>query len=238
MQLIQAVTAITGNSSSDFLAWTSISVTFILGCIAGFQAYHYNKLSNSSNKNIADLVGKINETVIELKATNKLLTDNFTKIIGKAIGHLGKAGTGAGDMKKDIEKAITDSSEKLEGKMKNVEQTLDKQGKESQVSIDDLKAQMTLLNDGVQKLFKIVMKQLEPEITEAELRTHIIEKIGHLAETLTFCSFKDLTQVIAHQDISYDKIIGEIKKMKEEGLITYDGDEIFNDTKITIVKSN
>jgi len=214
---------------SIILAVVSILTTLVLGTIAVFQAYHYYKLSNISNKNIEDLTKNINNAVIELKAVNKQLSDEIIKLFGKTIGKIGK-GVDT-DIKRDILKGVTDSSDELKG-------ILDKQGKESQVSIDDLKAQVMIINEGMQRLFKIVMKQFEPEISEEELRSHLLEKISHLTDTLTFCSFKDLIQIISHQQISYDKIIAEIKKMKEEGLITYDGDELFDDTKITIVKKD
>jgi hypothetical protein len=129
------------------------------------------------------------------------------------------------------------SSEKLESKVASVAETIYKQGKENQVGIDDLKAQMLLFNSGIQRLFDIVLKPFERQITEEELRNHLLEKVKHLTNTLTFCKFKDLIQIIAHQEISYDKIIAEIIKMKKDGLITYHGKEIFDDTEITILNN-
>ncbi len=220
---------------SIVLACVSILATTGIGTIAVLQAYHYYKMSKKSNDNIELLTRNINEAVTELKAVNTILTDSITKILGKAVTQLGKSGT-SDNIKKDIVKAVTDSSGELTGKIKHVTETLDRQGKESQVGIDDLKAQVMLISDGMQKLFKIVMKQFEPEITEEGLRNHILEKISKVTDTLSFCSFKDLIQVISHQEISYDKIISEIRKMKEEGIIVYDGEELFEETKITIVK--
>ncbi len=226
----------TPNTSSEILSWVSIIVTLFLGLIAVLQAFHYYKLSKKYNENIESSVSNINNAVTKLEANNKLMTDQVMGLFGKTIGKLGKTNSD-GSMKKDLEKAITDSSDKLEGRVNHVKETIDRQGKENQVGMNNLESQFMILSEGVQKLFKIVLKQLEPEITEGELRNHILEKIGHLTDTLTFCSFKGLTEVIAHQDISFNKIMDELKKMKAEGLILYEGDEIYNDTVIKIIKN-
>jgi hypothetical protein len=225
--------------SMSAVAWVSFFagiISIIVGLIAIFQSWHYRKMSNLTEANIKTELSNMNDIVIKLQAVNENLNtkvfDVLNKTISKAIGSKGNPV----EFKKDIEKAITDVGDSMEIKLKNVFDTVDRQGKESQVGLDDLKAQMMILNQAVQRMFKIAIKQLEPEITEPELKRLILDKITMLTDTLTFCSFKDLLEVISHQEFSFNRIIEELKKMKDEKLIMYDGDEIYHDTTITIHK--
>lgn len=238
--LLQVSTTATKSISlTDIITWVSFAtgiLSIIFGIFAIFQSYHYNKVSSKTNENTNSLLVKLNDVVARLETINGLMHDKFLAIFGKTMEQVTKGalrgGTSNDNLKKDLEKTISDGSEKIEGQIKSLTDTVDK----SHLTIAEIKSSLTVVANAVQDVFNSVLNNID-DFEEGEnefeyLKTKILER----CKTDSKITVKDILNNTSTK-ISIEKKLVSIKTLKIEGRINYGGNDLYDATVIFIERN-
>lgn len=227
----------TSSSSGDFLAWFSIIATFVIGLIAIMQSYHYYKLSSKTNESTTSLLTKLNEIVIRLETVSGFMNDKVLSIFEKTMGQVtkgvfsGKGATTNDSMKKDLEKTITDSSEKIEGQIKNLNESVDK----NQLNMAEVRASLNIVANAVQDVFNNVINNIDDFDECSDEYEYLKTKILERCNTDIKVTVKDIFGITSNKISIKSKMI-IIERLKVEKIIDYEGENLFESTILFIVR--
>jgi hypothetical protein len=239
--LIQVDTTSTANMASNpsetILPWVSIGITFILGVCAIAQSYHYYTLSSKTNEDTKSLLSKLNDVVIKLELVNSILTDRVFKILDKTIMKATNmassvGGTSVDSMKKDLEKTMNDGSERIEGQIKSLTDSVDK----NQLTVCELKTSINIIANAVQDVFNKVINNIDDFEEGSDEYHYMKSKILERCITDLRVSVKDIFGSTSPK-ISILNKMNIIEKLKEEKSIDYEGDNIYESTILFLVRN-
>jgi hypothetical protein len=222
---------------SSISTWISIITgcfSLVLGVVAISQAYHYYKLSKSTSDTTQKVLDSMNGAVIKLEHVNTILTDKFFGIFEKTVGQVTKgalSGTGgAQNIKKDLEKAITDGTDKIEGQIKSVTDSFDKH----QGNIKEIKESLQVVANAVQDMFNNVLKNIDDYESQVENEYEYLKrKICERCVVDTKVTLKDIFSITSSKITVLSKLTA-IKDLKSNSVINYEGEELYDYTVIFV----
>jgi transcriptional regulator CtsR len=232
---IDSLNQVTSSYSGDILAFVSISVTLLIGVFAIIQSYHYYSLTKITNSNTNNLLTKLNEIEIRLETVNTLMQNKFLEIFGKTMGQVTKGAfsnkgvPNADNLKKDLEKTITDSSDKIEGQIKGLTDSLDK----NQLNISEIKTSLEVVANAVQDVFNNVINNIDDFDECSDEGDYLKTKIIERCNTDVKLTVKDILNSTSPK-ISIDKKMDVIKRLKDEKIINYPDGELFSSTVVYV----
>jgi archaellum component FlaC len=233
-----STTASKSISMADIITWVSFAtgiLSIIFGIFAIFQSYHYNRVSSKTNESTNLLLLKLNDIVARLETVNGLMHDKFLAIFGKTMEQVTKGalqgGTTNDNLKKDLAKSIADGSEKIEGQIKSLTDTVDK----SHLTIAEIKSSLTIVANAVQDVFNNVLNNIDDYDECSDEYEYLKLKILERCNTDVKVTVKDIFNNTSTK-ISIEKKIEAIKKMKEDALVNYQGDTLFDYTIVFLVR--
>lgn len=227
----------TSSSSSDLLAWFSIIATFVIGFIAIMQSYHYYKLSSKTNESTTSLLTKLNDIVIRLETVSGFMNDKVISIFDRTIGQVTKGalsikgGATIDSLKKDLGKTITESSDKVDGQIKSLTDSVDK----NQLTIDEIKTSLNVVANAIQDVFNNVINNMDDFDECSDEFEYLKGKIIERCNTDIKVTVKDIFGGTSSK-ISIEKKMEVVKKLKSESVIDYEGDTLFDSTVVFIVR--
>lgn len=218
-------------------------ISVILGTIAIWQAYHYNKLTSQTFTAVQGLLAEMKTSVTKaetaatkVETISQVLNDKFFSLFEKTMtqvtrGALNPKTTLGDNLKKDLEKTITDSSEKMSGEIKGLTDSMDK----NHSHISEIKSSLKVVADAIQEIFNKAIDHIDDYEEGQDEFEYVKKKICEKCSDKS-ATFKDLLNNTSSK-ISVTKKIGFIQKLKEDKVVNYEGTELYDHTQVFVEKN-
>ncbi len=223
-------------SMMDIITWVSFATGIIsisLGIFAVVQSYHYYKVSSKTNANTIQLLGKLNDIVTRLETVNSFIHDKFLGIFGNTMTKVTNAAiskksiTTTDNLKKDLEKTINDSSDKIDGQIKGLTDSIDK----NQLTIIEIKSSLEVVANAIQDVFNNVLNNIDDFDEGSDEKEYLKTKILERCNADVKVTVKDIMNNTSSK-ISIENKMEIIKKLKNEIIINYEGNTLFDSTVV------
>jgi hypothetical protein len=222
--------------SGDIAALIASLLSIFIGLLAIWLALTFFKMSSQAAKDSKESADRIGASVERLEDLfNKLYTDTFTMFKETVLDmrrHVWpETVKSKSPMDKEVERL---ASERIQALQQEVGQSMAHILKEVKIKDDMLKQTQAELQKQVYRAIN-ESKKVQSEATEEALRERIIRLIKQWDVKVQPLIAEDIAGDLVHY-VPLHKIVAELKAMKNEGLIDWDGVPLRSHTLIKMGK--
>ncbi len=199
------------------------------------------KMSNEASNATTEAAKGIDASVKRLENLfDKLYSDTFSMMkdtVSDMRKHIWSGNeTPTDEVKNSKDSILEEADQKAEEKVATVKRAMDEQLSEildrqrvSDGNLTEIKREMkNLLENAIQ-----TSRQIDSEARDETVREHILKELRKSMRRGRFLSAENLLDLLS-ANIPGPRIIGELKNMKDEGLVSYEGSRISPNTLIRI----
>lgn len=225
----------------ELVSLISSVVSLVLGIGAIWLSVVFFKMSNAASNATTEAAKGIDASVKRLENLfDKLYSDTFSMMkdtVSDMRKHIWSGNeTPTDEIKNSKDSILEEADQKAEEKVAAVKRAMDEQLSEilnrqraSDGNLTEIKIEMNkLLENAIQ-----TSRQIDSEARDETVREHILKELRKAIRRGRHLTADGIIDLLS-ENIPGARIIKELRNMKDEGLVSYDGARIFPDTIIRI----